>query len=292
MALVSSLAQLQAEVSCPICLDYLRGEVTTESGHNFCHSHIQQCLEDLQDIFPCPVCLQPCPDKSFRMNSQSCLMIDVVKNLPSTGDMRKWQKEKPLCEKHKQVLSLFCEKDLELLCPQRKLKSYIQPLKKQLEDAEKVLEMQVSESFELVWKVENQRSELHSKVEHFKRFWGMEHDEIHVKLLNEENDVETVHHSLIISQDRKIATFQRMEPHCVHNPEAFTSHPSPVLRDLMLAGYELGRSVALNKQILCLFHLQSGQGLSAMIQGTANAWWFQVWDYEEGGGGGHAGSVL
>ncbi|TKC37289.1 hypothetical protein EI555_002594, partial [Monodon monoceros] len=181
---------LQAEVSCPICLDYLRGAVTTERGHNFCHSHIQQCWEDLQDTFPCPVCLQPCPEKSFRRNSQSCLMIDVVKNLPSTEDMRKWQKEKPLCEKHKQVLSLFCEKDLELLCPQRKLKSYIQPLKKQLEDAEKVLEMQVSKSFELVWKVENQRSDLHSNVEHFKHFWGMEHDEIHVKLLNEENDVQ------------------------------------------------------------------------------------------------------
>ena len=53
-------------------------------------------------------------------------------------------------------------------CPshRRKLKSYIQPLTKQLEDAEKVLEMQVSKSFELVWKVENQRSELRSEVEH------------------------------------------------------------------------------------------------------------------------------
>ena len=48
--------------------------------------------------------------------------------------------------------------------------------------------------------------------------------------------VETAHHSLIISQDRKIATFRRVTPHCVHTPEALTSHPSPVLRDLMLAG--------------------------------------------------------
>eukprot|EP00069_Balaena_mysticetus_P017815 bmy_11012T0 len=53
-----------------------------------------------------------------------------------------------------------------------------------------LLEMQVSKSRELVWKVENQRSELRSEVEHFKRFWRMEHDEIHVKLLNEENDVQ------------------------------------------------------------------------------------------------------
>eukprot|EP00069_Balaena_mysticetus_P017812 bmy_11013T0 len=108
---------------CPICQDYLRDTVTTESGHNSCHPCIQQCWEDLQDIFPCPVCLQPCPDKGIRRNSQPCLMIDFVKNLPSTEDMRKWQKEKPLREKHRQVLSLFCEKDLELPCPQCRVSS-------------------------------------------------------------------------------------------------------------------------------------------------------------------------
>uniref|UniRef100_A0A8C6CBH7 B box-type domain-containing protein n=1 Tax=Monodon monoceros TaxID=40151 RepID=A0A8C6CBH7_MONMO len=167
MALASSLAQLQAEASCPICLDYLR----------------DACWEGLHDIFPCRVCLQPCPDKGIRRNSQLCLMIDFVRQLPSTEEKRKWQKEKPLCEKHRHVLSLFCEKDLELLCLQcrvssdhrdhplapmeqaaachrRRLKVHIEPLKKQLEDAEKSLEMQASKSFELVRKVNNQRREL------------------------------------------------------------------------------------------------------------------------------------
>ncbi|XP_057582951.1 tripartite motif-containing protein 60-like [Hippopotamus amphibius kiboko] len=349
MALASSLAQLQAEASCPVCLDYLRDPVTTGCGHNFCHSCIQQCWEGLWDIFPCPVCLQHCPDKSIRGNSQLCHMIDFVRQLPNTEDVRKWQKEKPLCEKHKQVLSLFCEKDLELLCPQcrvssdhsghplgptepaaashrRMLKGYIEPLKKQLQDAEKALEMRVSESFELVWKVENRRRELLSEVEHFKRFWGMEHDEIHVRLLSEEKLVEdkiiekrtqisarrstlqslldeitekclqpdldlltdierihstygnleipeafpyhltketftlppqyfglhkmistfhvdltfnpeTAHHSLIMSQDRKTATFRRMKPNCVLNPGAFPSHPAVLSSE----GFEGGR---------------------------------------------------
>uniref|UniRef100_A0A8C9Q311 2'-deoxynucleoside 5'-phosphate N-hydrolase 1 n=1 Tax=Spermophilus dauricus TaxID=99837 RepID=A0A8C9Q311_SPEDA len=47
-------------------------------------------------------------------------------------------------------------------------------------------------------------------------------------------------------------------------------------------GYELGRAVALNKQILCLFRPQSGRVLSAMIRGAADGSRFQVWDYEEG----------
>ncbi|XP_006860659.1 PREDICTED: 2'-deoxynucleoside 5'-phosphate N-hydrolase 1 [Chrysochloris asiatica] len=46
-------------------------------------------------------------------------------------------------------------------------------------------------------------------------------------------------------------------------------------------GYELGRAVALNKRILCLFRPQSGRVLSAMIRGAANGLQFQVWDYEE-----------
>ncbi|KAM5286298.1 5-hydroxymethyl-dUMP N-hydrolase isoform 1-T1 [Hipposideros larvatus] len=47
-------------------------------------------------------------------------------------------------------------------------------------------------------------------------------------------------------------------------------------------GYELGRAVALNKRILCLFRPQSGRVLSAMIRGAADGSQFQVWDYEEG----------
>ncbi|KAL1771802.1 hypothetical protein HispidOSU_026071 [Sigmodon hispidus] len=47
-------------------------------------------------------------------------------------------------------------------------------------------------------------------------------------------------------------------------------------------GYELGRAVALGKQILCLFRPQSGRVLSAMIRGAADGSRIQVWDYAEG----------
>uniref|UniRef100_A0A8D0T086 Tripartite motif containing 61 n=2 Tax=Sus scrofa TaxID=9823 RepID=A0A8D0T086_PIG len=176
MAQAASLAQLQAETSCPICLDYLQDPVTTDCGHNFCHSCILQRWEDLQGDFPCPVCLQHCPDRSLRRNTQLCHMVDVVKQLPNTEGEGKQQEEKPLCEKHHQVLSLFCEEDLELLCPQcqvscdhqdhhlvpmeqaaachrKRLKGSIEPLKKQLEEADMALDMQVSKSYELLHQI-------------------------------------------------------------------------------------------------------------------------------------------
>uniref|UniRef100_A0A8D1MV34 Tripartite motif containing 61 n=1 Tax=Sus scrofa TaxID=9823 RepID=A0A8D1MV34_PIG len=198
MAQAASLAQLQAEASCPICLDYLQDPVTTDCGHNFCHSCILQRWEDLQGDFPCPVCLQHCPDRSLRRNTQLCHMVDVVKQLPNTEGEGKQQEEKPLCEKHHQVLSLFCEEDLELLCPQcqvscdhcdhplvpmeqaaachrKRLKDSIERLTKHLEEAYKALEMQVSKSYELMWEVENQKSKLQLEVEHMKSFWTTGH---------------------------------------------------------------------------------------------------------------------
>uniref|UniRef100_A0A671F8W4 Tripartite motif containing 61 n=1 Tax=Rhinolophus ferrumequinum TaxID=59479 RepID=A0A671F8W4_RHIFE len=159
MAFAVCLAKLQAEARCSICLDYLRDPMTIECGHNFCHSCIHQRWEDLQDIFPCPICLHHCSDRNFKRNIQLCHMTDIIKQLPTPRSKRKRQEEKPLCKKHNEVLALFCEKDLELLCPQcgvssdheahhlipieeaaasqrSKLKSFIEPLREQAEDAE------------------------------------------------------------------------------------------------------------------------------------------------------------
>nr|XP_015108052.2 tripartite motif-containing protein 60-like [Vicugna pacos] len=348
MALAASLAQLHAEASCPICLDCLTDPVTTGCGHNFCHACLQQRWEGLRDLFPCPLCLQPCPDRSCRRNSQLSHLADAVRQLPSTRAKRGRQGEAPLCEQHSQALSLFCQEDLELLCPQcrlsskhrhhplvpveqaavchrRRLKGYLEPLTKQLEDAGKGLEMQVSKSFELVSNVENRKSELLFEAEHFKNFLKTEHNVIDFMLQTEEKSVQyeiidkktqisdhgstlktlfyeitnkcsqsdlelltgierihrsyenlespaaisyevkkevftlppqyfglhkmistfqvhltlepkTAHQSLRISQDQKTATFQRMEPNCVHPPQVFTSYPAVLSSESFDAG--------------------------------------------------------
>ncbi|XP_037321186.1 2'-deoxynucleoside 5'-phosphate N-hydrolase 1 [Pungitius pungitius] len=46
-------------------------------------------------------------------------------------------------------------------------------------------------------------------------------------------------------------------------------------------GYELGRAVAMEKRIFCLFRPQSGRNLSAMIRGAADGDIFVVKDYIE-----------
>uniref|UniRef100_A0A8C4PV66 RING-type domain-containing protein n=1 Tax=Equus asinus asinus TaxID=83772 RepID=A0A8C4PV66_EQUAS len=78
MAFAVSLAKLQAEASCPICLDYLRDPVTIHCGHNFCLSCIHQRWEDLQDIFPCPV---------FLISTLRLIHLEKNIGLISTSDL-------------------------------------------------------------------------------------------------------------------------------------------------------------------------------------------------------------
>ncbi|KAK2116437.1 hypothetical protein P7K49_007063 [Saguinus oedipus] len=214
MAFAASLAELQAEASCPICLGYLKDPVTTHCGHNFCRSCIHQCWEDLQDIFPCPVCLHHCPEENLRSNTQFRHMTDVVQQLPATRRKRKRQKkEKPLCGKHCLHLALFCEKDLELLCPQcrvssdhqhhpllpieqaaarnrRRLKSYIQPLKEKMEDAKMRCEATMLKSFNVKRMMEAWRKELQTEFEEIKISLAKEQAAICASLLVEEHDAE------------------------------------------------------------------------------------------------------
>ncbi|XP_004370877.1 tripartite motif-containing protein 60-like [Trichechus manatus latirostris] len=213
MDFTASLASLQAEVSCPICLEYLRDPVTIDCGHNFCCCCIHQCWEGLGDIFPCPICLHHCHNENLKKNTQLCHMTDIVKQLPIKRSKKKRQKEKPLCEKHSQVLVLFCDQDLELLCPQcrissdhqdhylmpieqagtshrRKLKRYIEPLREQVADANICLEMQVSKSHELRQKVENLRGKLNCQFNHLKDLLDQEQDIIFLGLMTEEKNVE------------------------------------------------------------------------------------------------------
>ncbi|KAM7141597.1 LOW QUALITY PROTEIN: tripartite motif-containing protein 60-like [Molossus nigricans] len=211
MDFVASLAELQAGASCPVCLDFT-DPVTIECGHNFCRSCIHQRWEGLQDIFPCPVCLHHCPDRDFKRNTQLCHITDIVKQIPTTGSQRKLQEEQPLCEQHKEDLILFCEKDLELLCPQcnvgsdhpdrplkpfaeaaashrRKLKSYIERLMMDVEDAELGYEKQVAILLKAKRKIENWRKEFHDESNEHKYSLEVEYNEINASQLTEEKDI-------------------------------------------------------------------------------------------------------
>ncbi|KAM6221007.1 tripartite motif-containing protein 60-like [Rhynchocyon petersi] len=118
MALAASLTDLQAETTCLLCSEHLKDPATIDCGHIFCHPCLNKRWEGLQAVFPCPVCLHHCTDGKFIKNPQMGHMMDSVKPLLPRKSKRTRDRERHRCGKHNQGLVLFCEEDLELLCPQ------------------------------------------------------------------------------------------------------------------------------------------------------------------------------
>ncbi|XP_002927329.1 putative tripartite motif-containing protein 75 [Ailuropoda melanoleuca] len=213
MAVPAALAGLQAEANCPVCLDYLRDPVTTECGHNFCRCCIQQSWADLEDRFPCPVCRHSCRERHLRSNTQLGRMIDVARLLHVTRSKKRRREEKHLCEKHHQVLTLFCEEDLEVLCPEctrppdhqghqvrptqeaashhrQRLSCYIRPLKKQVADVLRLVGSQERKLLELREKLQDQRQKLTSEFEQLNACVDREQEAVLSRLAEEERDIQ------------------------------------------------------------------------------------------------------
>nr|XP_027777217.1 tripartite motif-containing protein 60-like [Marmota flaviventris] len=212
MEFTTVLADLHKEANCPICLKCLKNPVTIHCGHNFCLSCISVCWKDLKNSFPCPLCHFHCPERKFRQNYQLSNLTEIAKLLPLRRSKRKRQEGKFICEKHKQALTFFCQKDLEVLCPQcrfsidhqhhtiwpvrkaalyhrEKLECYIDPWKERVEQIEKTISMQSRKSLEVKKKVERRREELKSEFEQIALFLQNEHETALRQLQDEEMDI-------------------------------------------------------------------------------------------------------
>ncbi|XP_034649109.1 E3 ubiquitin-protein ligase TRIM39-like isoform X2 [Trachemys scripta elegans] len=111
------MEKLQDEVSCSICLEYLRDPVTIDCGHNFCCVCITDYCERWEGsttgVFFCPQCRAGFLQTTFRPNKQLANIVEGIEQLALQPD--KEPKEK-LCEKHGKKLRLFCEDDGEAIC--------------------------------------------------------------------------------------------------------------------------------------------------------------------------------
>ena len=167
---VRALVQAQEVSSYPICVDNSKDPVTINCGHSFCCSCISMTWKDLGDTFPCPVCHFWFGDKNIRSKPSSVIWLKLLIYSRSEGARGRGRK-RVLCVRSTISFWPFLGKDLEVLCTQcsffiQQWKHYIcpikkaashhkkilqctvEPLKSDMEQVEKVITLQASQSVE------------------------------------------------------------------------------------------------------------------------------------------------
>ncbi|XP_075603094.1 E3 ubiquitin-protein ligase TRIM7 [Balearica regulorum gibbericeps] len=102
--------QLQAEATCPVCLELFAEPVITECGHSFCGPCMAAVLGDPPRPAACPQCRAAVAPGSLRPNRSLSAVAGLAGALEDEA-------RRPRCPAHGEALGLFCESCRSLLCP-------------------------------------------------------------------------------------------------------------------------------------------------------------------------------
>uniref|UniRef100_A0A8C3HMW3 Uncharacterized protein n=1 Tax=Chrysemys picta bellii TaxID=8478 RepID=A0A8C3HMW3_CHRPI len=110
-ALPGRVNDLQEAVTCSRCLVYFNHPVILKCGHNFCRSCITRHCKDSKVFppYPCPQCREPFQEGEFQPNRDLRNVVEITKKIPDLQG-------KKACEKHEELLKLFCEVDQTPIC--------------------------------------------------------------------------------------------------------------------------------------------------------------------------------
>ncbi|XP_044278409.1 E3 ubiquitin-protein ligase TRIM11-like [Varanus komodoensis] len=132
MAAASSTRALHEELFCPICLDYFTEPVILTCQHNFCRTCISTSCAGLGGSFACPQCKVRSRPGELRPNTQLGKVAERAREMASildpcsappgpapaaaAGGSDRWDCQQEMCQKHQEVLKLFCMEDTALIC--------------------------------------------------------------------------------------------------------------------------------------------------------------------------------
>lgn len=108
MAWQASVPELQDQLQCPICLEVFKEPLMLQCGHSYCKGCLVSLSCHLDSELRCPVCRREVDGSSSPPNVSLARVIEALQ-LPGGP-------EPTVCEHHRNPLSLFCEKDQELIC--------------------------------------------------------------------------------------------------------------------------------------------------------------------------------
>ncbi|XP_048468620.1 E3 ubiquitin-protein ligase TRIM50 [Rhincodon typus] len=110
MAARQNFQCLEDHLLCPICLEIFKQPLMLQCGHSYCKNCIHSLSGNLASCFTCPVCRKAVDSRSSSPNVSLARVIDTLMVINgSSGDQEN-------CRDHHNPLSLYCEKDQQIIC--------------------------------------------------------------------------------------------------------------------------------------------------------------------------------
>ncbi|XP_074051153.1 tripartite motif-containing protein 64-like [Macrotis lagotis] len=175
------LQKLQKEITCSICKSYFSQPVTIMCGHSFCQACLSLSWSVGAPVFSCPECRQVSQVTEYPVVSEHLAQLtDQCKQLI----FQHFTEGQSHCATHNQVYKLFCEDDQTLLCVRccrspehgahkfapvdeaahncrKKFQNIQSHLRKNLEEAEKVLAREEKSVVDWHWMITEEYRNMH-----------------------------------------------------------------------------------------------------------------------------------
>ncbi|XP_023598784.1 tripartite motif-containing protein 5-like isoform X2 [Trichechus manatus latirostris] len=111
------IANLQEEVTCPICLELLREPLSLNCGHSFCQACItvnnKTSMISSEGESTCPMCRISYQPDNIRPNRH---LANIVEKLREVKVSLKEEQKRDVCNRHGEKLLLFCKEDGKVIC--------------------------------------------------------------------------------------------------------------------------------------------------------------------------------
>lgn len=106
-----SVASLEDQLRCPVCLEVFTEPLMLECGHSYCRSCVRSMDLDPLGQLQCPVCRCSVDGLSPPLNLSLARLVESLREVNRPGDT-----PSDNCPEHHNPLSLYCEEDQVVIC--------------------------------------------------------------------------------------------------------------------------------------------------------------------------------